>query len=202
MDDQRSTVFLDDGAIPNSVVMPGFYDKRDSEIAALFALADPPNFALTTGAAGPTFPIGAGVAVDVPIFALDYDDRAGVTIAGGGSYFVVADMFNHPGQTVQIFAWSDIRGRDSGTGNVTWTVSLISGFDLGTGGEVILEATEYLSETSSNVQVTHAGSGESLRVPGSATPYEFGARISHTGIARNWTQTGDVVAGFRLEKVF
>jgi hypothetical protein len=182
--------------------MPGFYTDRDSDIAALFALADPPNFALTTSGAGPTFAIGAGVAVDVPIFAIDYDDRAGVTIAGGGSYFVVADMFDFPGQTVQIFAWSDIRGMDGGTGNVSWTVSLISGINLGTGGEVVFEATDYISDTSSNVEVTQAGSGESLRVPGSATPYEFGARISHTSTGRNWTQTGDVVAGFRQEKVF
>lgn len=138
--------------------------------------------------------VGAGVEVDLDIWALKLDDRAGVTLLSGNTYMRVSDMFNDPEvATIRLLAGLSLLGEDvsGASANVRWTLKAISGLDLGTGSEVILEDTIFSDQVTGNSRALALGAVELLELPSSPTPIEFALRISHdNGSAREFLPTG------------
>lgn len=126
--------------------------------------------------------IPAGGAVDLDIWSIKLEREAGAVLLDGNRYVQVTQMFSDLSvAAITVYAHLTLLCKDvtASAGNVEWTCNANSGVGLGTGGEIVLETTVFLDQVTGNGRALRFGSSELFELPTSATPLEFGLRLSH-----------------------
>lgn len=176
-----------------------------NQINVLDAETPRPLFAMTGITPLPTgivVPISPGF-VDIAVFAETIDDRSDLTIISGGQYFQVAGEIFNQNATVRVTATLALTMEDvsGAAGNIRWDVNAITGTNLGTGSEVIIEDTIAPSQVTNNLRVFLATFTELFDLPGlqvlGLANLQFGLRLSHNAGAGRTIDALGLEVGFR-----